>query len=54
MIEILNCGESQWPRDVRLICVNGFNKGKENVLPSLEPGKRVGIEIPLQAPGSFR
>lgn len=49
-IQLKNSGTTQWPDDVRLICINGPQKGIEKKLPSLEPERDIDIELSMQAP----
>jgi len=48
--QLKNCGNLKWPENTRLVCINGLNKGNEKLLPSLEPGRQITIELTLHAP----
>jgi len=48
--QLKNCGDEKWPENTRLVCINGLNKGNEKLLPSLEPGRQISIELSLHAP----
>jgi hypothetical protein len=48
--QLKNCGDLKWPENTRLVCINGLNKGIEKLLPSLEPGRQITIELTLHAP----
>lgn len=49
-INIKNTGKETWPADVRLNCVNGIYRNREETVLALEPGAKQTISLSLETP----
>lgn len=49
-INIKNTGSETWPADVRLNCVNGIYRNREESVLALEPGAKQTISLNLETP----
>jgi len=47
---IKNNGDTQWPENTKLMCVEGNHKNEEIALPPLNPGTSYTVDLHLEAP----
>jgi len=52
-INIKNTGKETWPADVRLNCVNGIYRNREESVLALEPGAQQTISLNLETPAKL-
>jgi len=50
---IKNNGDSEWPFDTKLICVEGNHKGEDIPLPALRPSQNYMVDLHLDAPSDY-